>query len=80
MFHKEPTGRKKNLFLTHEIFLDDGQLQELEISIKSATRINEYLLRMGQDMCPVRLFREGKGTDTKYWIQALKLVENEIPS
>lgn len=80
MFHKEPTGRKKNLFLTHEIFLDDSKLQELEISMKSAARINEYLQKMGQDVCPVRLFREGKGTDTKYRVQALRLVENEIPS
>ena len=80
MFNKLPTGRKKNLFLTHEVFLDDTVLQQFEVSMKSGTTINEYLRRMKQDVCPVRVFREGTGTDTKYWVKPLRLVENEVSS
>jgi len=28
MFNKEPTGRKKNLFMIHEVFLDDSKLPD----------------------------------------------------
>lgn len=78
MYNKQPTGRKKNLYRVHEPFLDDTTLQEFEVSMKSAMEINRYLQKMDKEVCPVRVFREGTGTDTKYRVQGLNLVENEI--